>query len=144
MDDITLRRILVLDGKTLVCELVCGPPAWWSVQCPGWQSEPTASLLLSAKQMGSEIAAGGLARIVLGTRDSEQDIEVRLLAERSPLSLFAIVSRTAPTTSVAAVESRGSGLQPVLAHITSTFSRLAGTASVDELRAALSSGLERP
>lgn len=140
MGGLTLRRILVLEGKALVCEIICGPPAWWTKHCPTWQSEPTASLLLSSKQLGAEISAGGLVRVVLGTQDPEQDVEVRLLSEHATLTLFAIVSRDSGSRATAAdaTEPRAPESLPALAHISATFIRLAGTASIDELKTALS------
>ena len=136
MGDETLRRVQVLEGKRLVCDLICGPPSWWASSCPDWDSEMNASLLQSAKQVGAEIGAGGFLRLVFGSKDTGQELEARVVAEKAVLTLVAVLSR--------ATDGRPGLSAGLLKALTETFVRCAAVVSPTELKRELQSSLSGP
>ena len=131
-----LRRVQVLEGKRLVCDLVCGPPSWWASFCPDWDSEMNASLLQSAKQVGAEIGVGGFLRLVFGSKDTGQELEACVVAEKATLTLVAVLSR--------ATAGRPGLSAGLLKTLTETFARCATVVSPAELKRELQSSLSGP
>ena len=155
MGEPILRYVQVVEGKRLICDFVCGPASWWDVHKAAWQSDMIASLIQSAKQMGIDIAAGGLRGLVFSSKDasSGEVLEARVLAEKAPgagvtstpLSLIAFLSMPKKQDSVGLgcqATPHESSTGPLLEAISASFSRNAGVVSNDELRTELQSIIE--